>query len=633
MSSDTRSIDFANSASIDMMALNNKVVNMRQVVKRTKVHVINKLCKNIAALKKKKGTEEQKAQNLRKAERLIEEIDSIKRLREDKVSKYSLANTMTFTDVCKSSLLAGPRAMARLADHPIMQKVVGDFRTQHPDWRDLAAYLLIKQTGRRFKTKKQKQGKKLSRTVENIHASETMTKAYIQERFGQDGLKKAEQRFERKRKRAPFDKNLQPEKQDENDDTEQDSKRKREETEVDYEDQDTKEDEDVLADREKSVSDSNDVKIARDGSADKDKKIKTDESIGSKAKQTHISSSESEPEIEKSVVAETKNSISPSPQKLEKQMPKNSVCSKRLKNEPDENTKTVLSDLDSFSGDESPANLQEVQEAQEAPDLNISPKKKNECVVKELDINKIGTDAFDKNSSEEEESHTSSDSESDIDGSSQNMSNRQKKKAKLRNKKVPVILTNKPQKAISDPFFVGTDEEEEDDDAPNDFDEALAFEPVDDEVGSGAVGERSMFYNPHGEDVYRKGVRIPARGWSNPRGGGRWQRQDTGRGWDRGGRSSGQQRGRGMSLGGTKTRGDSRGGYPHSNQSFGRPRHDNIERMKPESESSSRTNNSVRTPGSSEKLHPSWEASKKRKAEQSGIQAFKGSKITFDDDD
>ena len=33
------------------------------------------------------------------------------------------------------------------------------------------------------------------------------------------------------------------------------------------------------------------------------------------------------------------------------------------------------------------------------------------------------------------------------------------------------------------------------------------------------------------------------------------------------------------------------------------------------------------------KLHPSWEASRKRKAEQAGIGVFKGSRKTFDDDD
>ncbi|CAG5127455.1 unnamed protein product, partial [Candidula unifasciata] len=75
---DSRSIDFAKTASIDLMTLNNKVVNMRQVVKRAKVHVISKLCRHIHKLKMKQGTEEHKAKNLRKAERLIEEIDSMK---------------------------------------------------------------------------------------------------------------------------------------------------------------------------------------------------------------------------------------------------------------------------------------------------------------------------------------------------------------------------------------------------------------------------------------------------------------------------------------------------------------------------------------------------------------------------
>lgn len=35
---------------------------------------------------------------------------------------------------------------------------------------------------------------------------------------------------------------------------------------------------------------------------------------------------------------------------------------------------------------------------------------------------------------------------------------------------------------------------------------------------------------------------------------------------------------------------------------------------------------------SAEKLHPSWEASRKRKAEQSGLKAFEGTKIIFNDD-
>merc|ERR1719483_1440385 len=39
-----------------------------------------------------------------------------------------------------------------------------------------------------------------------------------------------------------------------------------------------------------------------------------------------------------------------------------------------------------------------------------------------------------------------------------------------------------------------------------------------------------------------------------------------------------------------------------------------------------------KAPGPAEKLHPSWEASKKRK-EQSGLVAFKGSMKTFDDSD
>ena len=48
------------------------------------------------------------------------------------------------------------RAIARLASHKLLQPKVEKFRKEHDDWKALAAFLLSKNTGRRFKKRKTK---------------------------------------------------------------------------------------------------------------------------------------------------------------------------------------------------------------------------------------------------------------------------------------------------------------------------------------------------------------------------------------------------------------------------------------------------------------------------------------------
>ena len=442
--------------------------------------------------------------------------------------------------------------MARLADHSLMQKVVSDFRTQHQDWRDLAAYLLVKQTGRRFKTKKQKQRKKLSRSVENIQASETMTKAYIQERFGEDGLKKAEQRFERKRKRAPFDKKLQS-----NDAVEEFKSISNEnEKDVGNENRVREEVDGESDDDSKASSHSSDEETDKNGSSDE--VAKSEENGHKKIKISASSSFKTEPSDSKA----NSDGTSLLKDNMKKEVSTRSISSQNLKNNEKKalakKQKTIASNSELSSSDEV---ITSEHETPEKANQVASSKKNDECVVKELDLDISGSDSLEQESSEalsdEEKAHLSADSQNnDYSSHLPDLSNKQKKKAKLRDKKVPSILTNNPQKAITDPFFAGSDDEDEEDDAPNDFDEALLLEPEDDEgFEVSAKGNKSMFYNPHGEEIYRKGVRISTQGWASQRGEGRWQRQERGRGRGRGGGFSGHLRGRGTSLGGTKIKG------------------------------------------------------------------------------
>ncbi|KAK7499720.1 hypothetical protein BaRGS_00009061 [Batillaria attramentaria] len=160
MDAPLRSLDVAQVASTDLVALNNTVVNMRNTVKSAKVQVIHKLTRYIRKLKGKKGSDMEKQKNLRKAERMLEEIFAIK--------------PTTSTEL---------RCLARLAEHKQLAKKVTDFRAGHADWPALTAYLMVKQTGRRFKTKKQKEATKGTAHA-NITASRFSTHSYLTSKLG-----------------------------------------------------------------------------------------------------------------------------------------------------------------------------------------------------------------------------------------------------------------------------------------------------------------------------------------------------------------------------------------------------------------------------------------------------------------
>ncbi|BFZ01880.1 hypothetical protein BsWGS_04918 [Bradybaena similaris] len=597
-----RSIDLAQTASIDMMALNNKVVNMRQVVKRTKVHVISKLCKHINALKKKQGTEEQKAKNMRKAQRFIEEIDSMKKLKEDKVSKYALANTKSFADISKMSLLPGPRALARLADHPLMKKVVTDFRDQHADWPDLAAYLLIKQTGRRFKTKKQKQ-KKLARCIENMNASETMTKAYILGRFGQEGLAKAEQRFERKRK------------------------------------------------RQKSVvgGDRADSEHKNDGLQQNTEKVHSADSRTDDL----IEDQEDQEKMSKNKTAHVKDAEIRIMENNKGSRVTDMVYTNTLIEGVPQMSNVVRNDSDNSHTERETVS-------------------RNECVVKELKLeavdNILGGDGCDDSGSgsDKSSSQTSSDDDDIVDDSNDDENSDKHKKHKKT--QIPKLLKRSNKTLMSDPFFAVSDDDENEDEIDSNTLNADANDDSNSDVdlGSSQGETESMFYIPavHREQGaskggFKRGATREIRGRRGASGGFQaGQRDMTFRGDYRGrtfrGRSQGRERNvaaykitshqdleKRSSRGGqrstlTHSRGGQRSTLTHSHGgqrstgTYSRV-HSSVGGQVADLQTSKTF---PKTPATApDKLHPSWEASKKRRAEQSGITAFQGSKLTFDDDD
>jgi len=72
---------------LDFNELNNLLVGLRGPVQRARVHCIHKMTRQIDKLKGKKGNEKQKEQNLKKAQRIGEEVKVLADLSKDEMAR------------------------------------------------------------------------------------------------------------------------------------------------------------------------------------------------------------------------------------------------------------------------------------------------------------------------------------------------------------------------------------------------------------------------------------------------------------------------------------------------------------------------------------------------------------------
>lgn len=495
---------------------------------------------------------------------------------------------------CQSTMSANMRALARLADHQLMKKAVDDFRQKHGDWQDLTAFLLIKQTGRKFKTKKQKQ-KKLTRRVENINASETMTKAYIGERFGQEGLQKAELRFLKKQKRRneqineskvddgdnetsmKFDSdnvNAVSEHEHDSDDIAKtniedispslNSPRNCEKTNIEEQDKieyDFKKI-DEIAQKEGECND-DDVEENDDDDDDEQEDMEREED-----EEENVTVKVEE---KKNIDTSIKNQLDHAFDKqkiilkdIESRVQQSSNSDEGTSSEEEESMESSSDDSDCTDSDES---SDAKQRSKEKWKILSRPKSKNdECVVKEFKFEESSDDNDDNGSDEEEEDkeeeeETSEDDTEDEDDNDDDaedfIANHPKKEMRsINNKSVPDFLTQKTdtlKNMPKDPFFVGSDEEEveetfeEEDDNDyginneRDFNRHEGY--FNDSSSSSKKLTESMFYDPNEKSKSR----------------GRFEKKDFSTRFNVRARGRGGFEGHGRSLGGSSSRG--RGGF------------------------------------------------------------------------
>ena len=127
---------------------------MRKDVKRARLWLINQLSQKVKRLTAKKVlNDQQKAKNVRKTDRHLEEIKVLKHIDVDDVSKYALCHVLKLNQNNLESLDVEQRAMLRLATHKFIQNQVTKFRESHPIAIDKLV-LLIRSLGLQYQKKK-----------------------------------------------------------------------------------------------------------------------------------------------------------------------------------------------------------------------------------------------------------------------------------------------------------------------------------------------------------------------------------------------------------------------------------------------------------------------------------------------
>ncbi|XP_060865578.1 serum response factor-binding protein 1-like [Metopolophium dirhodum] len=149
---------------LSKISLNNQIVTMRHIVRKSKVHTIHKLTREAKKLKEKKGSEEQLIKNKKKADRFISELMVIKKLNDDDVTKYALQNEVPSAKILNSiDIKLETRALARLAGHKFIIDEIQKFRSKYSDWK-MCITDLLNELGAKYRAKKKPNNNKSVKT-------------------------------------------------------------------------------------------------------------------------------------------------------------------------------------------------------------------------------------------------------------------------------------------------------------------------------------------------------------------------------------------------------------------------------------------------------------------------------------
>lgn len=142
---------------------------MRKLVRQARVCVIHKLTREAKTLRTKNGTEKQQEKNKKKADKLINEIYFLKKIKDDRITKFGITNTKSLQEILQNKKSkASTRIMAKVVDYKSLKTAIIQFRNTYSDYEQHL------QPG---KNKSIKQNKKLGQEEENETTMKRETRA------------------------------------------------------------------------------------------------------------------------------------------------------------------------------------------------------------------------------------------------------------------------------------------------------------------------------------------------------------------------------------------------------------------------------------------------------------------------
>ncbi|XP_011164345.1 serum response factor-binding protein 1 [Solenopsis invicta] len=145
---------------MDITEMNNEFILLRHAVRQARVCIVNKLIKEAKLLRDRHGNETQREKCRRKADKLIEEVYALKRIKDDEISKFGILDERDLIKILQDqSLSSSVRVIARIAHYQILRRRLTQFKERFPDCKKHFADKKKKKTTKNKDTTKTRKSK------------------------------------------------------------------------------------------------------------------------------------------------------------------------------------------------------------------------------------------------------------------------------------------------------------------------------------------------------------------------------------------------------------------------------------------------------------------------------------------
>ncbi|MEN2495795.1 MAG: hypothetical protein MHMPM18_000386 [Marteilia pararefringens] len=128
--------------------LNNFIIDMRRDVRKATDFFIQKRIKRLNQFDKNKDVYSKKIRSNEKY------ITNARSLNVDKISKFLLFNDKSEEEIMKETNFIEQRVAFQIGKSKILANIINKFK-KYPDWQEMASFLIMKNSGKSYRPKKQ----------------------------------------------------------------------------------------------------------------------------------------------------------------------------------------------------------------------------------------------------------------------------------------------------------------------------------------------------------------------------------------------------------------------------------------------------------------------------------------------